>query len=94
MGVTQSVLCSVSTFVKSLLHSSTGSQNSFPRAHLCNRLIVTARRDYEMGFAQQCRLVESVQICVFGDGVYLQRFDAERDSVPPAWQQSITDARS
>jgi hypothetical protein len=47
-----------------------------------------------MGFAQQCRLVESVQICVFGDGVYLQRFDAERDSVPPAWQQSITDARS
>jgi len=28
-----------------------------------------ARRDYEMGFAQQCRLVRSVQICVFGDGV-------------------------
>src|SRR5260370_9229904 len=28
-----------------------------------------ARRNYEMGFAQQCCLVGSVQICVIGDGV-------------------------
>jgi hypothetical protein len=28
-----------------------------------------ARRNYEMGFAQQCCLVGSVQICVVGDGV-------------------------
>jgi hypothetical protein len=28
-----------------------------------------ARRNYEMGFAQQCGLVGPVQICVVGDGV-------------------------
>src|ERR1700675_3258633 len=31
-----------------------------------------ARRNCEMGFAQQCGLVGSVQICVVGDGVQVK----------------------
>ena len=49
--------------VISRLRSLTSGQNvKWPYSSL-------ARRDYEMGFAQQCGLVGSVQICVVGDGV-------------------------